>query len=168
LGQPTRTYADSEIVVYWYPELCIHARHCVNVLPEVFRPEQRPWVRVDGASPLEIILTIDRCPSGALRYALPERSAVHPAAADGPGRQLGGESDASQAQASHIETRTAVKVTVVRNGPLLTEGAVKVVNSAGLAAAEADRLSFCRCGLSAKKPFCDGTHGKKGWTEEAK
>ena len=28
-------------------------------------------------------------------------------------------------------------------------------------------ISLCRCGLSSKRPFCDGTHGREGWKCDA-
>lgn len=51
---------------------------------------------------------------------------------------------------------------VVKNIQSLTEanGNVFPINSASIA--------LCRCGGSAHKPFCDGTHGKVGWTDEKK
>ncbi len=161
----TRTYSNKDIVVYWYPELCIHVRHCANILPRVFRPTERPWVDVDAASPLEIIATIDRCPSGALRYSLPEGSTVYPAAADGPGRQREGEGPGTQERDGGpcAEGPSPVLITALRNGPLLTQGPVKLVGPGGETLAEANRLSLCRCGLSANRPFCDGTHARHNW-----
>ena len=166
--KPTRTYATSDIVVYWYPELCVHARYCVNILPLVFRPEQRPWVNLDAAAAKEVILAVDRCPTGALRYSLPEGSTVHPMAAEGPGRQLEGTGDAGGPGEACGGEEAWVRIAVARDGPLLTQGPVKVVDSQGEVVAEAGRLSLCRCGLSGNKPFCDGTHSKKGWKEEQK
>jgi uncharacterized Fe-S cluster protein YjdI len=163
----TRTYQNKDIIVHWYPELCIHPRYCASILPEVFQPESRPWVNVDGATPREIILAIDRCPSGALRYSLPEGSAVHPAAADGPGRQREDEAAEPQQSPACVDDRSSVKITVTPNGPLLTEGAVKLVDAEGKVLAEANRLSLCRCGLSANPPFCDGSHGRHGWKPDA-
>ncbi|MDP2871212.1 MAG: (4Fe-4S)-binding protein [Bacillota bacterium] len=162
----TRTYANDDIIVYWYPELCIHVRHCANILPEVFRPDKRPWVNLEGGTAREIVLTIDRCPSGALRYTLPEGSSVHPVAADGPGRQReaeGTEGQAAVPASSPSGTAAPVKMTVMPNGPLLTEGPVEVSVTDGRVIARAGRLSLCRCGLSANKPFCDGAHKREGW-----
>jgi uncharacterized Fe-S cluster protein YjdI/CDGSH-type Zn-finger protein len=158
----TRTYQNKDIIIYWYPDLCIHVRHCANILPAVFRPEARPWVNVDGASALETILAIDRCPSGALRYSLPEGSSIHPAAADGPGRQHEGGAVPAVAM-SACEGGPPVTITASTNGPLLTEGPARLVGPQGEVLAEAGRLTLCRCGHSANRPFCDGAHLRAGW-----
>lgn len=63
----------------------------------------------------------------------------------------------------------AVKITVFNNGPIRIEGATPedfVIHDAqggvyGLAGRTA--IGLCRCGLSANKPFCDGTHGREGF-----
>jgi CDGSH-type Zn-finger protein len=31
----------------------------------------------------------------------------------------------------------------------------------------ASKIYLCRCGRSANKPFCDGSHARTGWREEA-
>lgn len=43
-------------------------------------------------------------------------------------------------------------------GPLTVEGADAAVGYRG------ERASFCRCGASASKPFCDGSHNRIGFT----
>jgi len=62
----------------------------------------------------------------------------------------------------------AVKVTIVNNGPIRIEGdpaEFNVLDAQGNAYGLGGRsvLSLCRCGLSANKPFCDGTHGRQGF-----
>jgi len=59
-------------------------------------------------------------------------------------------------------------VTVKTNGPLRIEGDFKIVDMAGNAFDLAGRtgVSLCRCGQSANKPFCDGTHGKVGFQSD--
>ncbi|HCC70614.1 MAG TPA: hypothetical protein DEQ09_05615 [Bacteroidales bacterium] len=44
-----RKYKNKEITVYWKPSSCIHASACTNELPEVFNPDKRPWVNIDGS-----------------------------------------------------------------------------------------------------------------------
>ena len=53
------------------------------------------------------------------------------------------------------------------NGPYLVKGLSTFTNSRGDAIATEDTMALCRCGGSANKPFCDGTHGKIGF-EDAK
>lgn len=58
-----------------------------------------------------------------------------------------------------------VKITVRPNGPLRVEGPVRLIDPNG---GEWDLtgkpgISLCRCGASANKPFCDGTHAKIGF-----
>ncbi|MEI9981459.1 MAG: CDGSH iron-sulfur domain-containing protein [Edaphobacter sp.] len=62
-----------------------------------------------------------------------------------------------------------VKITVRPNGPFRVEGPISLVDVNGnewdLTGKPA--ISLCRCGLSTKRPFCDGTHGKEGWKCDA-
>lgn len=85
VGNYIKEYANKDIVVYWDPALCQHDTHCFTRLPQVFNPEARPWVKIDGAPAEAIIRSINRCPSGALRYSLPAGSAVNPELAKGAG-----------------------------------------------------------------------------------
>lgn len=80
-----KRYKTDDLIVYWLPEKCTHACTCWRSLPEVFNPRVKPWIDVTGAAAEKIIETIDRCPSGALKYELPEGSSVDPASAKGPG-----------------------------------------------------------------------------------
>ncbi|WP_321475679.1 CDGSH iron-sulfur domain-containing protein [uncultured Paludibaculum sp.] len=62
----------------------------------------------------------------------------------------------------------AVKVTVLNNGPLRMEGEPSdftICDAQGGAFGLGGRvvISLCRCGLSANKPFCDGSHGRQGF-----
>ena len=59
-----------------------------------------------------------------------------------------------------------VTIRVRDDGPLLVEGAVKVLDAAGN---EFPRdpakpaVALCRCGQSASRPFCDGSHRTCGF-----
>ena len=57
-----------------------------------------------------------------------------------------------------------VNVTVRDNGPLLVQGTITVKDQAGNHIEAAGPVTaFCRCGQSANKPFCDGTHATCGF-----
>lgn len=70
----------------------------------------------------------------------------------------------------------ALKITVRQNGPYLVDmehGALELVDHEGnpIPLPEGKtKFSLCRCGASAKKPFCDGTHSRIGFkgAEEAR
>lgn len=52
-----------------------------------------------------------------------------------------------------------VTIRVRRDGPLKVTGPVRLVDHEGrVIEADADDLVLCRCGRSADKPFCDGSH----------
>jgi CDGSH-type Zn-finger protein len=55
------------------------------------------------------------------------------------------------------------KVTVRLNGPYRVEGPFTLVDQDGnkFTLPEGQWVSLCRCGLSDKKPFCDGSHRNK-------
>ena len=57
-----------------------------------------------------------------------------------------------------------VKVTILNNGPLLVNGEVELEDQDGKAIEVAKQpFALCRCGASATKPFCDGSHSKIGF-----
>lgn len=63
---------------------------------------------------------------------------------------------------------SAVKITVRRNGPYRVEapeGSVELVDGDGNRYDLTGKPVFglCRCGASASKPFCDGSHNKIGF-----
>jgi len=65
--EKTHTYTNGEITVEWRPELCKHAARCATQLPQVFNPNAKPWVNINGATSKEIAEQVARCPTGALK-----------------------------------------------------------------------------------------------------
>lgn len=61
------------------------------------------------------------------------------------------------ADTGHVEGDDAVVVTPRADGPVLVEGPVRLVAPDG-SVTSTDRLFLCRCGHSAVKPLCDGSH----------
>ena len=54
-------------------------------------------------------------------------------------------------------------ITVATNGPLRVSGKDIVLKDAAgnrFDLSGRDKISLCRCGASANKPFCDGSHRK--------
>jgi len=50
------------------------------------------------------------------------------------------------------------------NGPLLVKGTVELKDGNGNPVqVPGEAFALCRCGHSAKKPFCDGSHRKAGF-----
>ena len=54
----------------------------------------------------------------------------------------------------------------IKDGPLMLNGSVTIKNSSGRDAWHGDRVALCRCGESANKPFCDGTHKQAGFRSD--
>jgi CDGSH-type Zn-finger protein len=62
-----------------------------------------------------------------------------------------------------------VHITVLPSGPLRVQGHILLTDADGR---EWDlrgkpAISLCRCGMSEKRPFCDGAHGRNGWQCDA-
>jgi CDGSH-type Zn-finger protein len=52
------------------------------------------------------------------------------------------------------------------NGPLLVKNVERFTNAKGEALPTSPEMALCRCGGSKNKPFCDGTHARRGFTSE--
>lgn len=130
-----KEYSNGEITVVWQAKKCIHAAECVKALPQVYNPKERPWIKIDNATTAALKDQIAKCPSGALSY------------------YMNGEENQ---EATALET----KVEVLENGPLLVFGTLKVTDKVGNTETKNKTTAFCRCGHSANKPYCDGSHIK--------
>lgn len=136
-------YTNGEVTVVWKPNVCIHATHCWKGLIEVFNPRERPWVKMDGASTEKIIEQVSKCPSGALSYFLNEKEIP----AETPNDAI-----------PQVEQITKVKVAA--DGPYLINSECLIIHSDGREETKTGTIALCRCGASANKPYCDGSHRK--------
>jgi CDGSH-type Zn-finger protein len=59
--------------------------------------------------------------------------------------------------------RSRLTITPYRDGPYLVRGPFTLVDQDGREIAHARTVALCRCGRSAARPFCDGTHKAIGF-----
>lgn len=66
-----------------------------------------------------------------------------------------------------IRGMPSTKILPLNNGPLRIEGDFEIVDPTGAPFGLAGRtvISLCRCGHSANKPFCDGSHNRNGFAD---
>lgn len=57
----------------------------------------------------------------------------------------------------------ATLIVACPNGPLLIRGGVEIVDPDGERLSTRRTVALCRCGVSAIKPLCDGTHKLVGF-----
>ncbi|MFN0092920.1 MAG: CDGSH iron-sulfur domain-containing protein [Acidimicrobiales bacterium] len=115
--------------------ICEHAGFCGTQLTNVWK---MVGAAGDTAVRSQMIAMVERCPSGALTWALDEA---------GP----------------DVEPDLPTQIAVVPDGPLWVSGAVAVECSDGGAIESRNRMTLCRCGASKNKPLCDGTHKDVGF-----
>jgi CDGSH-type Zn-finger protein/uncharacterized Fe-S cluster protein YjdI len=122
------------LMVLFEGKRCIHSRHCVLDAPGVFLANTPgEWIFPDAASVETLVGVAHACPSGAIRYE----------------RHDGGPE----------ESAPPVNVTRIReNGPLAVNAAIELTGHGATF-----RATFCRCGASQNKPFCDGSHVGAGF-----
>jgi len=131
-------YESEGVVVTYEARRCIHAEECVHGLPAAFDPKRKPWVDAKAAPADAIARVIERCPTGALQYE----------------RRDGGPQEAPPSMNT---------VRIAADGPLYLHGRVRIDDADGQPVVRDTRVALCRCGQSALKPFCDGTHKKIGF-----
>lgn len=141
MEEDVHRYAGDEIDVTYDVNRCIHVKACVESLPDVFDPDARPWVRPDEADADDVASVIVDCPTGALQFE----------------RKDGGPEEPVP------EENT---ITVVPDGPLHLRGDVELVTSDDETLLEDTRVALCRCGASANKPLCDGSHAAVDFENE--
>lgn len=131
-----KEYTNGEVTIVWSPDLCIHSGNCFRGLNEVFDPRKRPWVTPNGISSDRIVDQINKCPSGALSYYMNKNA------------------PATENNKEVVET----VIEATANGPLLVHGSISIKDRHGVITKKEKTTALCRCGGSANKPYCDGTH----------
>ena len=114
--------------------ICVHAGFCGNRISNVWKMAPNTD---DSVVRSQVMAMIERCPSGALTYSV-----------DG----------------TDIEPALPVEVSVIVDGPLWLTGGIAVERADGQPFETRNRVTLCRCGHSASKPLCDGSHKKAGFT----
>ena len=130
-----KEYSKGDFNVVWKPKQCIHSEICVKMLPEVYKPTEKPWIQAENASIEALKDQIDKCPSGALSYYMKDELK------------------------NNTETMSeGIKAEVMANGPLLVHGHIEITGIDGKKETKQRTTAFCRCGSSKNKPYCDGAH----------
>jgi uncharacterized Fe-S cluster protein YjdI len=185
-GMARRDYRAPGLVIHWDSDRCTHASRCWRNLPEVFQPWAKPWIEPAGADADRIRRVIRLCPTGAISFTdVPVEAAdgwkagcapdvqaeVDAAAARQGSGQAGtagpdapGAADEAEAAAGSASSGSAATVSVTAAGPLLVDG-VRVLSAGGRVLVAEGRAALCRCGGSGRKPFCDGSHARLGFTD---
>lgn len=122
-----------DVTIHFEAGKCIHSRHCVLDRPDVFVPN------VAG----EWIHPDNATPGEVAALA-----ANCPSGAITYERHDGGPDE----RPPRVNT-----VRVRENGPLGFHADLKIGDATAL------RATLCRCGASAHKPYCDGSHGRIGF-----
>lgn len=137
-----RVYRTDAIEVTWNPEYCAHFGACFDGSIKAFDPRRRPWVTADAEPPERIAEIVSHCPTGALHVRwLDGRPPLEPP--DAP-----------------------VAIMPQRDGPLLIQGRMLILNREGQVMREDTRMALCRCGQSSNKPFCDDSHYEVGFKSD--
>ena len=126
-----KRYTDNDLTVVRQPSKCSHSKNCFHGLPEVFNPENRPWVQLDAKDNEAIIAQVKQCPSGALSI-----------------------DDEAEQQVKGAITQ----INVTKGGPLLVKENLLITLPNGEQVEKEGMTALCRCGASANKPYCDGSH----------
>lgn len=134
-----RDYQGDEITIHDNRTICSHAAVCVQELGSVFNLDKKPWIDANGASASEIIALIKKCPSGALSYTVNDQQHRNP--------------DRSPA------------IRIAKNGPYNIEGGIQLNIDDAMQPPASEHYALCRCGASANKPYCDGTHRTAGFDD---
>ncbi len=64
--------------------------------------------------------------------------------------------------AEAVEAQPILKITPLANGPLVVQGEAELRGTDGQVHGD-NKMFLCRCGASANKPYCDGSHKKMGF-----
>ena len=132
------SYEGTGITVKDDRSLCMHAGFCGTRVTNVWKlVPQTDDAQIRG----QVMAMIERCPSGALSYALEPDGEV-------------------------VEPGLPTEVAVTADGPLWVSGSIPIERADGQPLETRNRVTLCVCGASKIKPLCDGTHKEIGFSSK--
>jgi CDGSH-type Zn-finger protein len=132
-------YAGTKgLVVKLDPYLCMDAGFCGTRLSTM---EQLAAQTADTAMRSLVIAMVERCPAGALTYAMTP-----------------GEADIEPDLPRQVAVTTEITAQGAIEGPLWVMGGLPIERSDQQPFETRNRVTLCSCGLSKTKPLCDGSH----------
>jgi CDGSH-type Zn-finger protein len=136
-AERAKSYEGPGVTIHDDRSVCVHAGFCGTAATNVWKMVKR----TDDTNVLsQVIAMVERCPSGALTYTVAGMD--HP---NDPG--------------------LAEQIGVCADGPLWAVGGLSVAGADGTEYETRRRVTLCRCGASANKPLCDGTHKEIGFSD---
>ncbi|MDH5777473.1 MAG: CDGSH iron-sulfur domain-containing protein, partial [Gammaproteobacteria bacterium] len=66
-----------------------------------------------------------------------------------------------------LEEYSPLTITCRPNGMLVVKGPMTIIGPDGTSQARRNKAALCRCGASRNKPFCDISHKKVGFVDDA-
>jgi CDGSH-type Zn-finger protein len=130
------SFPGAELTLTDDTSLCSHAGFCRDVATSAW---ERMETIDDPQERAKVESIVARCPSGRLVLDDEEGSPIEPSV--GP------------------------QVVVEKDGPYWVRGGVRIESADGESWETRNRVTLCRCGRSANKPFCDGTHEQIGFRD---
>ena len=125
-----RTYQGTGITVRDDRSICEHAGFCGNRTSNVWKMVKETS---DSIVRSQVMAMIEHCPSGALTYRIPDDD-------------------------RDVEPGFGTGIAVTSDGPYFVSGGLAVTRADGQPIESRNRMTLCRCGQSAHKPLCDGSH----------
>jgi CDGSH-type Zn-finger protein len=125
-----RAYEGTGITVRDDRSICEHAGFCGNRTSNVWKMVKETS---DSIVRSQVMAMIEHCPSGALTYRIPDDD-------------------------RDVEPAFGTGIAVTSDGPYFVSGGLAVTRADGQPMESRQRMTLCRCGQSAHKPLCDGSH----------
>ena len=126
-------------------------------------------VREAGPYAFRAQLEIDGVPAGFRAVLCRCGASKHKPYCDGSHQQIGfnATGEPASGKTDMLPVRDGVlAIDPQTNGPLRVRGNLEIMSGTGRAVARLTSTYLCRCGGSANKPFCDGTHAKIGFRSD--
>jgi CDGSH-type Zn-finger protein/truncated hemoglobin YjbI len=76
-----------------------------------------------------------------------------------------GQAESRRAELWRLQARLPAQIQAARNGPYLVSNVSRLTDHLGVPRRPVPQLALCRCGQSAIKPWCDGSHARTGFRD---